>query len=147
VSLARKNICDDFILDDEDRDQWADQILRPSVFAQSRSMRPSKPYVPKNVSEIMDLLGVMMIRSPTFIDKSGHFADDNIDTIFRELNGGLGVVRAKLGEERYLKLREMSDRMRAHFEADPEDKTDGSLKGRDIILEMEDLLMQKVRKP
>jgi hypothetical protein len=40
----------------------------------------------------------------------------------------------------------MSDRMRAHFEADPEDKTDDSLKGRDIIVEMENLLKQSVRK-
>jgi hypothetical protein len=109
-------------------------------------MRPSKPYVPKDVGEIMDLLGTMMIKSPTFIDKTGHFANDNIDTTFRELNSGLDMVRAKLGEERYLKLRAMSDRMRAHFEADPEDVTDDSLKGRDIILEMEDLLMQRARK-
>jgi hypothetical protein len=32
--------------------------------------------------------------------------------------------------------------MRAYFEADPEDKTDDSLKGRAIILEMMDLLKQ-----
>jgi hypothetical protein len=35
----------------------------------------------------------------------------------------------KLGEERYLKLIEMSDRMRAHFEPDPANKTDDTLKG------------------
>jgi hypothetical protein len=110
-------------------------------------MRPSKPYVPKDIGEIMDLLGRMTVKSPTFVDKRGRFPDDNIDTVFRELNDGLGVVRAKLGEERYLKLREMSDRMRAHFEADPEDATGDSVKGRDIIFEMEDLLMQRARKP
>ena len=54
--------------------------------------------------------------------------------------------REKLGEERYLKLIEMSDRMRAHFEADPEGKTDDTRKGCAIIREMEDLLRQKPQK-
>ena len=40
----------------------------------------------------------------------------------------------------------MSDWMRAHFEADPEDKTDDALKGREIIREMEDLLRRRGRK-
>jgi hypothetical protein len=40
----------------------------------------------------------------------------------------------------------MSDRMRAHFEADPENKTDDTLKGRDIIVEMENLLKQGARR-
>ena len=34
----------------------------------------------------------------------------------------------------------------AHFEADPENKTDDSLKGRAMIHEMEELLKQKARK-
>jgi hypothetical protein len=62
------------------------------------------------------------------------------------LKEGLRLIRRKLGEERYLELMEMSDRMRAHFEADPENKTDDTLKGRAIIHEMEELLKQKVRK-
>jgi hypothetical protein len=41
---------------------------------------------------------------------------------------------------------EMSDRMRAHFEADPDDTTDDALKGREIIDEMRDLLKQSARK-
>jgi len=40
----------------------------------------------------------------------------------------------------------MSDRMRAHFEADPENKTDDTLKGRAIIEQMEELLRQSGRK-
>jgi hypothetical protein len=87
----------------------------------------------------------MMIAAPTFIDKVGYFGDLNIDTNFYELNEGLQLLRPKLGEELYLKLREMSDRMRAHFEADPEDKTEDSRKGRDIILEMVELLKQRDR--
>jgi hypothetical protein len=109
-------------------------------------IRPYKPYIPKGVSEIMDLLGMMMLKSPTFVDKTGYFPGLNIETTFSELNEGLRLIREKLGEERYLKLAEMSDRMRAHFKADPEDKTDDTLKGRAIIHEMEELLTQKVRK-
>ena len=41
---------------------------------------------------------------------------------------------------------EMSDRMRAHFEADPEKKTGDTRKGHEILHEMEELLTQKVRK-
>jgi len=55
-------------------------------------------------------------------------------------------LQPELGEDFYRKLRGMSDRMRAHFEVDPEDQTDDSLKGRDIILEMMDLLKQSRRK-
>jgi hypothetical protein len=52
------------------------------------------------------------------------------------LNEGLQAIREQLGEGLYLKLREMSDRMRAYFEADPEGKTGESSKGREIIHQM-----------
>jgi hypothetical protein len=110
-------------------------------------VRPYKPHIPKDVSEIRDLLGFMMLRSPTFIDKTGYFPGRNLETVFYALNEGLRLMRAKLGEERYLKLMEMSDRMRAHFEADPENKTDDTLKGRDIIVEMRDMLKHKAWNP
>ena len=42
------------------------------------------------------------------------------------------MQRGKLGEALYLKLSAMSDRMRALFEADPEDKTGETRKGRAI---------------
>ena len=109
-------------------------------------MPPYKPYIPKGLSEVRDYVGSMMLGSPTFIDRTGYFPDRNLQTTFYGLNEGLRQVRGKLGEELYLKLREMSDRMRAHFEADPEDKTDDSLKGREIIMQMEDLLRQRIRK-
>ena len=107
---------------------------------------PYKPCIPNGISEIIELLGWMMLRSPTFIDKTGYLPGISLQTTFHELNEGLRLIRGKLGEERYLKLMEMSDLMRAHFEADPEDKTDDSLKGRDIIREMEAVLMQSGRK-
>jgi hypothetical protein len=39
--------------------------------------------------------------------------------------------------------------MKAHFEADPEDKTDDSLAGRQLIYDMEDVLkeVRRRRKP
>jgi hypothetical protein len=107
---------------------------------------PFKYYIPKGIGEISDFLSMMMLKSPTFVDRTGYFPGRNLETTFCELNEGLGLIRGKLGEDRYLKVKEMSDRMRAHFEADPEDKTDDSLKGREIIREMKTLLRQKAPK-
>jgi hypothetical protein len=59
---------------------------------------------------------------------------------FFSLNEGLLVIRKKLGEERYAALKAMSDKMRALFEADPEDKTGDTHAGCMLIHEMEDVL-------
>ena len=99
-----------------------------------------KPHGPRDVDEVVDLLDVMMVASPRFIDSTDYLHRQNIDTAFLELNDGLQVIRTELGETLYLKLREMSDRMRAYFEADPEDKTGETPKGRAIIREMMDML-------
>jgi hypothetical protein len=40
----------------------------------------------------------------------GYFPSQNIDTVIFQLNEGLRLIRGKLGEERYLRLVEMSDR-------------------------------------
>jgi hypothetical protein len=109
-------------------------------------VRAYKPHIPKDVGEIMDQLGFMMLKSPKFIDRTGYFPQQNIDTVFLQLNEGLQLIRGKLGENLYLKLMDMSDRMRAHFEADPEGKTDDTRKGCALIREMEELLKEKVRK-
>jgi hypothetical protein len=102
--------------------------------------------IPQNLSELIDTLSGIRLLSPTFRDITGYFPGRNIDNTFYELNEGLQLLRPKLGEDLYLKLRCMSDQMRAHFEADPEDQTGDSLKGRDISLEMTDLLKQSRRK-
>ena len=108
-------------------------------------MRPYNPYIPKSIGEIMDLLGSMMLSSPTFIDKSGYFPDRDINTTFFALNESLKLIRKKVGEENYLALVALSAKMRAHFEADPEDKTEDGIAGRDCILEMEDILKASAR--
>ena len=99
--------------------------------------------MPKGISEILDHLAFIMIKSPKFEDDSGYFPEQSIDTVYYSLNEGLKLIRKKLGEERFLKLMEMSDRMRAHFEADPEDVTEDGLAGRAIIDEMENILRNR----
>jgi hypothetical protein len=62
------------------------------------------------------------------------------------LNEGLQLVQKKRGKDRFSQLVDMSDRMRAHLETDPKDKTEYGLKGRAIIEEMMTLLRQRARK-
>jgi len=97
-------------------------------------------YAPETKGELLDMLGSMMLNCPAFVDKTGYFPDRNIDTEFHTLKAGLSNIRKSVGEERYTTLIAIADQMRAHFEADPEDKTEDSLKGRQLILDMEDLL-------
>jgi hypothetical protein len=109
-------------------------------------MIPSRaPHTPQDVEEIIDLLGMMMLYSPTFIDQSGFFSGRNVETVFHALNEGLRLVDRDSNEVVYRELRAMSDRMRTHFEADPENKTDDTLKGRALIREMTDLLIRHIR--
>ena len=105
-----------------------------------------KPHVPETIDELLDHLASMMFSSPKFNHTSGFFLGMNIDTEFFALNEGLKKIRLELGEDIYFEMTQLSDRMRTHFEADPEDKTDGALKGRAIIHQMEDLLTQAARR-
>jgi hypothetical protein len=106
----------------------------------SSSYRSNKPYIPNGIGEIWDFIGSMMLSAPTFKDKTGYFPDRNIDTTFFALNEGLKTIRKKVGEENYQVLVALSDKMRVHFEADPEDKTEDGIKGRDCIMAMEEIL-------
>ena len=102
--------------------------------------RPYEPYIPQTTGELWDLIGGMMLDAPTFKDDSGYFPGMSIETEFRALNGGIDAVRKKIGEERHAALIALSDRMRALFEADLEDKTGDSQAGRRLLYEMEDVL-------
>ncbi|TXJ10933.1 MAG: hypothetical protein E6Q28_13405 [Afipia sp.] len=82
----------------------------------------------------------MMLWAPTFKDTSGWFPEKNIETTFFALNEGLKNVEKKIGAEQFQALMELSNRMRAYFEADPDDQTDDTIKGRECILEMEKIL-------
>lgn len=99
-------------------------------------------HVAQNIQELLELLTSMLLSSPKFTDKTGYMPFLNLDYVFRELHEGLASNRQTLGEERYHELIRLSDRMRTHFEADPENKTGETRQGRDIIHDMEDILRQ-----
>lgn len=103
-------------------------------------MPPYNDYIPETIGEIMELLASMMLSAPTFKDKTGYFPHRNIESEFYTLNESLKNVRKRVGEENYETLLELSGRMRAHFEADPENKSDDTIKGRELINEIEDIL-------
>ncbi len=107
----------------------------------SRPVLPSdKLYIPQSVGDVADQLSSMMLSAPKFKSRLPWAFEEDIDTNFQELNEGLKVVRRQIGDETYARLVEMSDRMRAHFEADPDDKTEDGIKGRELIDEMIDIL-------
>lgn len=106
-------------------------------------LRQYEPYIPQHIGELSDLIGSFMLASPKFEDTSGYFPDKNIDTAFYALTEGLKNLRKKLGEDRYYKLIDMTARMRAHFEADPEDETGETMRGRELIYEMQDVLKSR----
>jgi len=86
----------------------------------------------------------MCLSAPTFLDIAGYFPDQDIDTEFHALIESFGVVRKKLGEERYARLIELAARAKALFAADPEDKTGDADAGRKLLWEIEDII-QEVR--
>jgi len=103
-----------------------------------------KPYIPKDFGELMDHLAHMLFAAPKFNTRL--LPRENIDTTFCSLNEGLLAVRKKLGEERYTALKALSDKMRALFEADPDDKTGDTQAGREIIHEMEGILKSAAKR-
>ncbi|GAM97806.1 hypothetical protein U91I_01435 [alpha proteobacterium U9-1i] len=105
--------------------------------------RDYTPYVPQNVGELMDFLAMMMLQSPTFEDKTGHFPGRNVESVFFQFNEGLAVVRKKIGQQRYETMRALSDEMRAHFEADPTDSNGRTAQGQKIILELREVLSKR----
>lgn len=102
------------------------------------------PYIPETISEVVDFLGSMMLSPPTMRDPD--FPDRNVESDFSALNEGLARVRKQLGEDRYARLMELSNRMRAHFEADPDDTNGEAHKGYLLIHEMDDLLLDRSAK-
>jgi hypothetical protein len=99
----------------------------------------AKLNIPQGVSEIIDHLAMMMLYAPTF--EHDFFEDQNIETVFQELDQALRLIQKKLGQERYQTLLSLSARMRAAFEADPEDKTGEANQGRRLIEEMQVMLI------
>jgi hypothetical protein len=108
--------------------------------------KPAKMRVPQNIGQLRDLLSTILLSAPKFLDKTGYHPYRDLDYVFQQLLAGLDHNRATLGEERYVQLKGMSERMRALFEADPESKTGETLQGYKIIHEVEDILDEVRRK-
>ncbi len=106
-------------------DEWTECILQ------------SQPYIPGSLSEINEVLGSMILWAPTFVDDLGDFPDRNIDSEFHKLTAGLGVVRKKLGEERYAALPDFSARAKTLFAADQDDTSGKTDEGRVLLFGME----------
>lgn len=106
--------------------------------------RPYKPTIPQTIAEIMDHLMGILGGAPAFANPV--FPGRDLEMEFFELNEGLGVVRAQLGEERYAKAIDLSNRMRALYEADPEDKNGATDAGSKLIWELNALLKSTPRK-
>jgi hypothetical protein len=101
----------------------------------------SYTYVPQSVSELNDFLGFMIVRSPLFEDVA--FPGQSIATVFAELSESLQLLRPKIGEERFQRLSELAQRVRTHFEADPDDNNGETSAGRKLIYEMKAVLRRR----
>jgi hypothetical protein len=96
------------------------------------------PYVPETLGELDDYLAMVMLSSPTYKDYD--FPYRNVQTVFYSLNAGIEGLRRKLGEERSDALLSLSQRVQRHFEADPQCTNGETMKGRELVREMEDIL-------
>lgn len=105
----------------------------------------SKPYIPASLSEIYDLLGSMVLGAPTFKDRTGTFPDRNVESEFHKLTESCGLVRKKLGEERYAALIDLAARAKALFADDQEDTNGKTDQGRALLFEIEDVLQDARR--
>lgn len=103
-------------------------------------------YIPGTFSEIHDLLGSMMLGAPKFIDETGVFWYRDIDSTFYQLTESFGIVRNKLGEERYATLIDLAARAKALFAADPDDSNGKTDEGYKLLYEIEDLIQEARRK-
>lgn len=101
---------------------------------------PFKQYVPQDVSELYDMMAMMVMASPTF--KSDYFAEQTLETVFAAFVEGLAVAADELGAQRYQSLIELTAKARALFESDPWEKTGAAREGQRILWDMEDLLRE-----
>ena len=109
------------------------------------SYRNPKPYVPQSLSEIYDFLSSFIGYAPTMKDPSGRYPEDNVDTQFDRLVESFGIVRKKLGEERYARLVDLAARTKALYLEDPGETNGKTMEGIKLVWEMEEII-QDARK-
>ncbi len=113
----------------------SDEIFYPNL----------QPYIPASLSEIYDFLASLLGGAPTFVDDTGFYPDQNIDTEFAVLIAAFDKVRKKLGEDRYTKLIELAALAKALFAADPNNDNGKTGQGYKVLHEIEDII-QDARK-
>jgi hypothetical protein len=102
---------------------------------------PRYTYIPKSVSELNDFLGFMIVRSPLFEDIA--FPEQSIATVFAELSESLQLLRPKIGEDRFQRLSELAQRVKFHFEADPNNDNGETRASRKLLYEMKAVLRSR----
>jgi len=107
--------------------------------------QPFKTYTPQDASELLDLLGMMLLGAPTYIDEGGYFPEQTLETVFEAFYGGLNASRSEIGDQRYEQLAAMAAEAREHFLADPHDENGRTAQGQRLILEMEALVEGALR--
>jgi len=107
--------------------------------------RKFRPYIAQSLGDLLDKMGFLLLSSPTFLDKTGYFPEQNLDTTFYALNESIKRLRHELGDDLYSQLLEMSDHMRAYFEADPNDENGKTAEGQKLVLEMERMIEARAR--
>ena len=106
-------------------------------------LRWHQPYIPQTLGEVFELLSVVLLSSPKFLDH--RFPAQTLESVFFALNTGLGRGKGRLGEERYRRAVELSGRIQKHFEADPEDTNGQTHQGRLLIHELEAVVRDALR--
>lgn len=97
-------------------------------------------YIPASLSEIYDFLAPLIGDAPTYVDDTGTYPSQNLDSRFSQLTEGFVRVRAKVGEERYAALIDLAARAKALFADDPEDKNGKTDQGIKLLWEIEDII-------
>ena len=96
-------------------------------------------HIAESFGDLLEIMSYMLIFSPKF-NNDIFCRGRDIETSFYVLNESLSIMRTKLGEGLYHRLIEMSDQMRACFEADPERVTGETRRGKNLVLEAEELI-------
>jgi hypothetical protein len=104
----------------------------------------SKNRVAETLSELADQADTIASMAPRFDSSHIYYPWENIDTNFEAFNEGLQRLRAQLGEGLFETLVAMAAQMRACFDADPENRTGETRKGKQIGTDIADLVDDRI---
>lgn len=107
-------------------------------------LRRYKSFPPPDVDALLDMLGWMYFAGPTFKDPSFDelYPGREFDVVFFELTESLKILRSEIGESRYEQAAKFAARIRALCETTTEHGSPAALEARQLIREMEALLVQ-----